>query len=58
MKAEWAFRVFDEDGDNRLDRHDIRKVVIALTNFDGGVENENVESGNQMVMEQQQHIEQ
>ena len=52
MKAEWAFRVFDEDGDNRLDRHDIRKVVIALTNFDGGVENENVESGNQMVMGQ------
>ena len=52
MKAEWAFRLFDEDGDNRLDRHDIRKVVIALTNFDGGVENENVESGNQMVMGQ------
>ena len=50
MKAEWAFREFDEDGDNRLARHDIRKVVIALTNFDGGVENENgVESGNQMV---------
>ena len=32
MKAEWAFRVFDFDGDNRLSKEDIHQVVDAITN--------------------------
>ena len=31
VKAEWAFRIFDEDGDGRLDRKDILKVVRKMT---------------------------
>ena len=31
VKAEWAFRIFDEDGDGRLDRRDITRVVRRMT---------------------------
>merc|ERR1711915_627191 len=32
VKAEWAFRVFDFDGDNRLSKEDTHQVVDAITN--------------------------
>ena len=31
VKAEWAFRVFDFDGDGKLNKDDIYKTVSALT---------------------------
>ena len=31
VKAEWAFRIFDEDGDGRLDKKDIARVVKKMT---------------------------
>ena len=31
VKAEWAFRIFDEDGDGRLDKKDIARVVRKMT---------------------------
>lgn len=31
VKAEWAFRIFDEDADGRLDRKDISRVVRKMT---------------------------
>ena len=31
VKAEWAFRVFDFDGDNLLGKEDITNVVKAIT---------------------------
>ena len=31
MKAEWAFHVYDYDGDNMLGRSDIAQVVDTLT---------------------------
>ena len=34
VKAEWAFRIFDEDGDGRLDRKDIARVVRKMTQED------------------------
>ena len=37
VKAEWAFKVFDYDGDNLLGKNDIRKVVDAITNSGEGV---------------------
>ena len=36
MKAEWAFKVFDFDGDNLLGKNDIWKVLNAITNSGGG----------------------
>ena len=37
VKAEWAFKVFDYDGDNLLGKNDIRKVVDSITNSGEGV---------------------
>ena len=37
MKAEWAFKVFDYDGDNLLGKEDIWKVVDAITNSGEGL---------------------
>jgi Ca2+-binding EF-hand superfamily protein len=37
VKAEWAFKVFDYDGDNLLGKNDIWKVVDAITNSGEGV---------------------
>ena len=37
VKAEWAFKVFDYDGDNLLGKDDIWKVVDAITNSGEGV---------------------
>ena len=31
MKADWAFKMFDYDGNGKLDANDIRYVVKALT---------------------------
>ena len=31
VKAEWAFQVYDYDGDNMIGRGDIAQVVAALT---------------------------
>merc|ERR1712123_81560 len=37
VKAEWAFKVFDYDGDNLLGKEDIWKVVDAITNSGEGL---------------------
>merc|ERR1711936_1407143 len=42
VKAEWAFKVFDYDGDNLLGKEDIRKVVQAITNSGEDFEQENM----------------
>ena len=34
MKAEWAFKVFDFDGDGKLNKDDIYRTVSALTDLD------------------------
>jgi calcium and integrin-binding protein 1 len=34
VRAEWAFKVFDCDGDSLLGRQDIRQVVDAVTGPD------------------------
>ena len=34
MRAEWAFRMFDYDGDGLLGVADIRRVVDAVTGTD------------------------
>ena len=38
MKAEWAFKVFDYDGDSKIRQNDIRKVLDAITGEMGGQE--------------------
>ena len=34
VKAEWAFKVFDFDGDGKLNKDDIYRTVSALTDLD------------------------
>merc|ERR1712212_747707 len=44
VKAEWAFQVYDYDGDNMLGRGDIAQVVAALTHSVEGL-NQEAEDG-------------
>ena len=41
VKAEWAFQVYDYDGDNVIGKSDIAQVVAALTYTVEGLNQEN-----------------
>ena len=53
MKADWAFKMFDFDGNGKLDANDIRYVVKSLTEDDNAIQEEDEEDveGNQKVIE-------
>lgn len=56
MKADWAFKMFDFDGNGKLDANDIRYVVKALTEDDNVIKEEEDVEGNQKVSTNSQRI--